>query len=190
LNKNTFKMSIPITFIGEGAIENLNTFIKLHGGQKVLIVTDSGIAKAGLIDKVKQLLESAGIEYGIFDGCRPDALLTVISECARFAIDGGYDCFIGIGGGSVMDTSKVVRIAAADGDASLEAVQYYYSGIKKRGLPLILVPTTAGSGAEMSGAAVVTNDASGDINIKKSIYYKFKLTIWNFTLLLIPGKTG
>ncbi|MBW1767589.1 MAG: iron-containing alcohol dehydrogenase, partial [Deltaproteobacteria bacterium] len=159
MNTDPFQLRIPNTFIGNAAVENVGELVKQLGGKKALIVTDTGISQAGLVDNVTQSLEKKGIESGTFDGCKPDALISVIKECAQFAARGGYDLLIGLGGGSVMDTAKVTRIAARAEDVDKVDIHQYFNGVPGPGLPMILIATTAGSGAEMSRAAVVTDDA-------------------------------
>lgn len=175
MTSGIFKIHIPNSFVGNGAVENVGTLVKQHGGKKVLIITDTGIVQAGLVDNVKQPLEKEGIESGIFDDCKPDALISVIKECAQFAAKGDYDLIIGVGGGSTMDTAKVTRIAATAKDVDKEDIRQYFSGVPRPGLPMILIATTAGSGAEMSGAAVVTDDITGGETIKRSIVNDYLL---------------
>ncbi len=175
MNSATFRIQIPDTFVGNGTVDNIGALVKQLGGKKVLIVTDTGIVQAGLVDKVKQSLEKEGIKSDTFDGCKPDALISVIKECAQFAAKGDYDLLIGAGGGSVMDTAKVTRIAATAKDVDKEDIRHYFGGVPGRGLPMILIATTAGSGAEMSRAAVVTDDASGGEAIKKAIVNDYLL---------------
>ncbi len=169
MNTGTLRVRIPNTFMGDGAVENVGALVKQRGGKKVLIITDSGIVQAGLVDEVKKPLEKEGIESATFDGCKSDALISVIKDCAQFAAKGDYDLIIGVGGGSVMDTAKVVRIAAKAKDISTETIRSYFGGVPGPGLPMILIATTAGSGAEMSGAAVVTDDVAGGEMLKRAI---------------------
>jgi len=133
MNHDPFQLRIPNTFMGNRAVENVGELVKQLGGGKALIVTDAGIAEAGLVDHVKQSLEKKGIESGIFDGCKPDALISVIKECAQFAAKGGYDLLIGVGGGSVMDTTKVVRIAARSDNVDNVDIHQYFSGFQGPG---------------------------------------------------------
>jgi len=177
MNSDPFQLHLPNTFMGNGAVENVGELVKEFGGKKVLIVTDTGIAEAGLVDHVKQSLAKKGIESGTFDGCKPDALIGVIKECAQFAAKGGYDLLIGFGGGSVMDTTKVVRIAARSDNVDNVDIHQYFSGVPGPGLPMILIATTAGSGAEMSRAAVVTVDAPGGEVLKRSIVNDYRRRI-------------
>jgi alcohol dehydrogenase class IV len=162
---NKFSIFIPDTLIGVGAVDDLGSIVKGLKANKVLIATDGGLVKAGLIDKVKRPLENEGIEYGMFDGCLPDAPFSVIEHCARMAKEGGYDLMIALGGGSVIDTVKAASIlATGDGDIYSYLGQYkvYHSG-----LPTIMIPTTAGTAAEWTWAAVITDDSKG---VKRSIY--------------------
>jgi alcohol dehydrogenase class IV len=162
---NKFSIFIPDTLIGVGAVDDLGSIVKGLKANKVLIATDGGLVKAGLMDKVKRPLENEGIEYGVFDGCLPDAPFSVIEHCARMAKEGAYDLMIALGGGSVIDTVKAASIlATGDGDIYSYLGQYkvYHSG-----LPTIMIPTTAGTAAEWTWAAVITDDSKG---VKRSIY--------------------
>jgi alcohol dehydrogenase len=175
MNVDPFQLRIPNTFMGNGAVENVGALTQQFGGGKALIITDTGIARTGLVDHVKQSLDKKKIEAGIFDGCQPDALISVIKQCAQTAAKGGYDLFIGVGGGSVMDTTKVVRIAAMAEEVDQVDIREYFNGVPGPGLPIILIATTAGSGAEMSRAAVVTVDVPGGEVIKRSIVNDYLL---------------
>jgi len=168
----TFRVHIPKSLIGNGAIEQVGTVVKQLGGKKVLIVTDPHIVKSELMDKVKKPLGKEGIEYGIFSNCKPDALLSVIKSCAQFAAEGGYDLMIGMGGGSVMDTVKMASVAATAKDIAREDVRMYFQehgGVPRRGLPMVQIATTSGSGSEWSDGAVVTDDITGAEEIKKVV---------------------
>jgi hypothetical protein len=90
MNSDPFQLRIPNTFMGNGAVENVGELAAQLGGRKALIITDTGIAQAGLVDHVKQSLDKKKIRSGIFDGCQPDALISVIKQCAQFAAKGGY----------------------------------------------------------------------------------------------------
>jgi alcohol dehydrogenase class IV len=169
MNHDPFQLNIPNTFMGNGAVENVGELVQQLGGKKTLIVTDAGIAEADLVDNVKQALKKKGVESGTYDGCKPDALISVIKEGAQFAAKGDYDLLIGVGGGSLMDTTKVIRIAASVEDVDNVDIQQYFSGVPGPGMPMILIATTAGSGAEMSRAAVVTVDTAEGEVLKRSI---------------------
>jgi alcohol dehydrogenase class IV len=154
---------LPQLLIGNGALEQLGSLVNKLGGRKVLIVTDHGIIQAGLLDHVKAPLNKANVLYGIFDQCQPDAPLGIIRQCAEWITKGQYDLLIGVGGGSVIDTVKMASIIAAEEVTTLDGIRQYIGvdRIQKRGLPNIQIPTTAGTGAEVSWAAMITDEADG-----------------------------
>lgn len=167
-----FWVRLPYTLIGTGTVGQVGELTKHLGGKKVLIVTDPGVVQAGLLDKVKQPLEKEGIEFGVFDSCEPNCPLNIVQSCAQFAKEGGYDLVIGLGGGSVMDAAKLAAIAATTEDITLEGIsKYIVSGPPGRGLPKILIATTAGTGAEISPIAVVV-DVDG---VKKAVRHEYCL---------------
>jgi len=171
-NSQPFWVRIPYTLIGAGGVENVGALAKKLGGNKVLIVTDQGVVKAGLVDKVKQLVEKEGMEIGVFDRCEPDAPTSVIRSCAKFTKDGGYNLIIGVGGGSTLDTAKVASILATGKDVAHEDIdQWVVTQAPRRGLPRIQISTTAGTGSETSLGAVITS-ADGS---KKVIFGEYLL---------------
>ena len=163
---NVFGVFIPDTLIGVGAVNNLGSKIKETGVKKVLIATDQGVVQAGLLDNIKEVLQNEGIEFGIFDECEPDAPFSVIERCTQVTKEGGYELIVAVGGGSVIDTVKAVSILATAENASIYDCLGQYR-VSWAGLPTIMIPTTAGTAAEWTAAAVVTDDSSG---IKRSIY--------------------
>ncbi len=148
---------LPQILTGTGTVGQLGEIVKRLGMEKALIVTDTGIVKAGLIDKIKEPLTKEGIDFGVFDGCQPNAPVSTIKSCAEIARKGGYDLLIGVGGGSTLDTTKLASIAATAKDIEADIREYPVSGLSRRGLPKILIPTTAGTGSEASNAAVLTD---------------------------------
>ena len=167
-----FRVRLPYTLIGTGAAGRVGELTKHLGGKKILIVTDSGVVQAGLLDKVKEPLEKESIEFGVFDGCEPNCPVDVVRRCAQFAKEGGYNLMIGLGGGSTLDTTKLASIAAATGDITLESIRNYVTGeLPAPGLPKILIPTTAGTGSEISPVAVLV-DVDG---VKKAVRHEYCL---------------
>lgn len=163
-----FSLFIPETLIGVGAAEDIGKIVKGLKLDKVLIATDEGVVKAGLIENITRPFENKGIAYGVFDGCLPDAPFSIIEHCAQLAKEGAYDSILALGGGSVMDTVKAASVlATGNGDIYGCLGQY---NVSWPGLPMIMVPTTAGTAAEWTWAAVVTDDSKG---VKRSIYSNY-----------------
>jgi len=151
-----FNIRIPDTHIGSGAITRISSIIKDFDPKRVLIITDAGIMKTDIIKTIKSLLDKDRYRVDIFDGCREEAPITIIEELRQKIKAGGYDVLIGVGGGSTLDTTKVVSLTALNDDITIDNL---LNGIRvKKKLPKILVPTTAGSGAEWSHLASITDD--------------------------------
>jgi alcohol dehydrogenase class IV len=162
---NKFTLFIPQTLIGTGAVDDLGSIVKGLKTSKVLIVTDVGLIKTGLIDRVKRPIENEGIKYGVFDGCLSDAPFSIIERCAKMAKEEKYELLIALGGGSVIDTVKAASILAT-GDGDICSYLGLYK-VSHSPLPTIMIPTTAGTAAEWTWAAVITDDSKG---LKRSIY--------------------
>jgi len=150
---------------GIDAVKGVAAEAKQLGGKKVLIVTDPGVAEAGLVEAIKGPLESDGIAFSLYDQVEPEPSARIVDQCTQYLKDENCDLIIGVGGGSSLDVAKGASIMATNEGNILD-----YSGIDvvpKRGLPKILIPTTAGTGSEVTRVLVVTDEAS---NIKKAVY--------------------
>ncbi len=157
--QSIISLRIPDTAIGLGAIKNIGGVIKQFGPARVLVVTDPGIVKAGIIDAIKSPLEKAGYKFDIFDSCENEPSTSSIEALSQHVRANKYDLLIGFGGGSVMDTTKAVSlIAANDGISIYDLING--KDVKKT-IPKILIPTTAGTGSEWSTAAVIYDDKAG-----------------------------
>ncbi|MGI6036676.1 MAG: iron-containing alcohol dehydrogenase [Limnochordia bacterium] len=125
------------------------------GMKKPMVVSDQGIAQAGILERGLQALEEAGIEYVLFDEVNPDPDNELIDRMAKIAAEEGVDSFIGIGGGSPMDASKLVNIVHTHGGSIVEYARDKM--VPGPLMPLIAVATTAGTGSEVTRNAVVTD---------------------------------
>lgn len=144
---------------GHDAITNLASLIKSIGATKVLIVTDKTIGATTCARRVYETLASGGIQFRVFDACGIDARASHIQgEKAKLKPE-GIDGIIGLGGGSVMCTAKGIATLATNGNEirPLEKAQ----NITQRPMPLALIPTTAGSGTEVSPFTIVKDDING-----------------------------
>ncbi|NHN84143.1 iron-containing alcohol dehydrogenase [Acetobacter musti] len=122
--------------------------------RRAMLVTDGGLVKAGLITPVVSGLEAAGFTVHIFDGVVADPPESVVGECARMARENGTNIVIGLGGGSSLDISKLVAVLAIS-DQPLSGM-YGIGNVKGGRLPLVLVPTTAGTGSEVTNISIIT----------------------------------
>ena len=163
-----FSFFHPNIIIGIGAVENVGKIAQEIGATKALIVTDAGVASAALLDVIKNSLQKGRIEFGIFEGCLPDAPLNVIEECTKTVKKGNYNLIIGVGGGSVIDTAKVASLRLAS-EVDVRNI-LGFDQVKESGIPKIFIPTTAGTGSELTRAAVITDTKDGQ---KKVIFSKY-----------------
>lgn len=124
-----------------------------------LLVTDPFLAGQGMVGELLQPLREARVPCGVFADCVPDpTTASVEAGLAAFAA-GNYDCLVALGGGSAMDTAKAIAVLARHGGVMRD---YRVPATVAPGLPVIAIPTTAGTGAEVTRAAVITDSGSGE----------------------------
>lgn len=140
---------------GREAVGQIGSLVQRLGGDKVLIVTDPALIEAGLFDRVKEPLEMAGAWVELFDGGEPepsiDAALRAIESARAF----GPNAILGLGGGSNMDLAKITAIAFTHGGSPHD--YFEWDNVPGPVCPLVCVPTTSGTGSEVSHAAVLTD---------------------------------
>lgn len=157
-----FEFSCPVKILaGARALEHMPFELGTSGASRPLLVTDQGVLGAGLVDLVMAALEAGGVPRPIvFDEVPPDSSTLVVAEGARRYRAEGCDALIAVGGGSVIDTAKAVNILVSEGGDDVKA----YSGahvLKRRLRPLFVVPTTSGTGSEVTNVSVVKDEATG-----------------------------
>lgn len=142
---------------GIDALDQIGAQAQGLGMSKVLLVTDQAIAGTPAFAKAKDLLDGTGIPCLVFDECEVDARLRHVDQEAQRILDEGIDGVISIGGGSVMCAGKAMAIVAGQGGGSF-ADFAGFGNFSKPALPMIMVPTTAGSGSEVSQVTLVKDD--------------------------------
>jgi alcohol dehydrogenase len=150
-----FSSKVDVLF-GEGASEQLGAKVKELGCTKVICIYDKGIQKAGLIDPLIDNMKAAGLDVIQFDGVLADPPDTMVNECAAIARNEKVDGVVGIGGGSSLDTAKSVNVLLSN-PGNIEDYLGGPSTPHQPSKPLVLVPTTSGTGSEVTYIAVVTN---------------------------------
>jgi alcohol dehydrogenase class IV len=123
-------------------------------GKKALIVCDRGIAEAGLVERIKEILEGSKIQVGTFDKVEPEPRIELVHQCVEAVRSKDYEVLVGLGGGSSLDVTKGAAIVVANGG---KIEDYLGIGlVPKRGIPTVLVPTTSGTGSEATKYAIFT----------------------------------
>ncbi|WP_366922231.1 iron-containing alcohol dehydrogenase [Metallumcola ferriviriculae] len=149
-----FKNPTEIIY-GQGSIVELGDICSGLGSAKVLIVTDAGVVNAGLLEKVKKPLEEKGIAIQIFSDVEPNPSLETVNKGLAKQKDFGAEVIVAVGGGSPIDVAKGIGILATNGGNLLD-----YEGankVSKPALPIVAIPTTAGTGSEVTIFAVITD---------------------------------
>ena len=178
-----FRFYNPVKIVsGEKALDSLGYELKQLGAKRPLIVSDQGVAAAGLVALVKAVLNEAGIPDDIlYDRVPPDSSPQVVDQAASMFREQHCDSIVSVGGGSVIDTAKGANIVVAEGADSLAEL----SGVKLRKSmrPFIAIPTTSGTGSEVTYAAMIRDAAQN----KKLLFASYLL--FPKTAILDPRMT-
>ena len=143
-----FQVVVPEVIFGNGVISEIGSKVTALGGSSAAIFTDKGLSEAGVVGQVESRLAAEGVSYRTVDSVEAEPSLDNVMEAVKFAKESATDVVIGLGGGSSMDVSKFVSIMLKyEGD-----IRNYLGidNIPGRGLPTIMVPTTSGTGSEVS----------------------------------------
>ena len=143
---------------GRGAAGDAGWELERLGVKRAMLVSDPGVVAAGITDRVREAIESAGIETDVWSAARVEPTADSFAEAAAFAVDGGFDGFVGLGGGSSIDTAKVSDLIATHGGEIMEYVNPPVGEGRKPPTPLqplLAIPTTCGSGAEATTVAIL-----------------------------------
>ena len=138
---------------GPDSIEQIADIVKDYGASRALIISDKGVARAGLIERPKALLEAAGIAVTILDDTPPEPEVDQANAIFNAAKNAACDIVIGVGGGSAMDVAKLIAVLL-NNDVTLREL-LNKTPIAKRGLPTLMIPTTAGTGSETTPNSIV-----------------------------------
>jgi alcohol dehydrogenase len=153
---------------GCGCLESIGDEIKRIPGKKVLVVTDPGIKSAGLLDELAKALEKSDITYRFFTEVEPEPSIEVVAASLTKAKAFGPDVIIGFGGGSSLDISKITSVMLTNSGP----IEKYFGMelIPDPGIPLVLIPTTAGTGSEMTSICVLSDTEN---KVKKGIVSEY-----------------
>lgn len=145
----------PVAFVGPGAALRLCRSIGQFGLRRVMIVTDAVLVKLGLVEPLRQALAAQGIDVAVHDGITPDPTYPVLQAGHDAVRAHRSDAILAVGGGSAIDAAKVIGAMAVTGKSPAQLVGMLK--VRKPMLPLFAIPTTAGTGSEVTVAAVVTD---------------------------------
>lgn len=168
----TYNQLNPVVF-GNGAIKELGERVKALGCTKVMCVYDSGVLAAGIAPKAEASLKEAGIDYIVFDKVCSDPTDVLVNEAGALALENKVDGVVAIGGGSSMDLAKAASLLL-----TLPApIEQYFTAppsFYEAPVPIVLVPTTSGTGSEVTQVAVITYSKD---HSKPSVFTRSALAI-------------
>jgi len=190
-----FSFTLPTKIVyGPGCLKSLSDEMKTFGGKRPIIVTDKGVRNAGILDKITKILNKDSIEYIIYDGVEANPKDVNAEEGARIAREFGTDSIIAVGGGSPIDCAKSVGVLLAHNADKIK--KYEGKTAATEPLPLLItIPTTSGTGSELTFSSVITDTANNYKMTVKSQYTAAKVAICDPELTLslpshITASTG
>ncbi len=168
MNGIRFLQTTPRIVMGQGSLDRIGEESKRLGASRVMIVTDKGLVESGIVTRAEAVLESDGMSVGRFDAVEADPPYEIAAVAAEHAKKQDAELILGIGGGSSLDIAKVASVLVTNS----EPVSAYFGIdlIPLRGLPTILVPTTAGTGSEATPIAILSDHTE---KLKKGIVSPF-----------------
>ena len=146
------------SYFGRGAREKLSEEIKARHFQKILVVTDKSLLETGTVTLVTDVLEKNQINYITYDGVKPNPTVQNVQDGLKIAKDNAIDCIVAIGGGSSIDTAKAIAVIMTNPEFSDVVSLDGTADTKNKALPLIALPTTAGTAAEVTINYVITDE--------------------------------
>ena len=153
--ETVFSFHIPSDVVfGDGEVERLPGIIRGLGSHHPLVLTGRTLCRTEVFRSIRGILDSSGIRYGVYDRIEPEPPVESVGAAVDLARSGGHDLMIGVGGGSTMDFTKAAAVIAPGGMDILDLVGR--DRIIRKGLPTIMIPTTSGSGSEVSPVAIFT----------------------------------
>lgn len=188
-----FFLSTRVDF-GVNRINALSDYCKQFGSKKVMIVTDSNLLKIGLLEPIKKQLDESGINYYVFSEVEPNPVVRIIDKGATLCKEQACDLIVAIGGGSSIDTAKGIAVIAVNDGSCYD----YLDGraenkkvIANTPLSIIAIPTTSGTGSEVSMYSVITDPNKIKDSISSTLIYpKVALVDPSLTIKLPPFVTA
>jgi alcohol dehydrogenase class IV len=168
--------------VGAGTLNELPASLAQLGLGAPAIVTDAYLAGSGALDRLCAILTEAGMKPRAFGEAIPDPTVASVDAAVAFVSEGRHDCVIGFGGGSSIDTAKAVAVLVARGGTMRERMAPHQEDAA--GLPIVAVPTTAGTGSEATRFTIITDEANDEKMLCAGLAYLPTLAIVDYELTL------
>ena len=185
------QFNVPATIItGAGASREIGTQLARLGARRVLLVTDAFMVSSGVVDRFVRLLEEAKIEFALFAGVQPDPTDTNVGAGFQEYVSRKCDAIVALGGGSPIDAAKAIAVLVNNPEP-LSLYQGYHK-VPRSGAPLVVIPTTAGTGSEVTKVSVIT-DTTRDVKmmmLDRHFLPTVALVDFELTLSMPPALTA
>ncbi|MBV1836726.1 iron-containing alcohol dehydrogenase [Acetobacter estunensis] len=172
----------PFVRIGGGALNELPDALRQAGLSAPFVITDGFMASSGTLDRVRDLLRENGMDLRAFTETVPDPTVACVNAALALLNEGRHDCVIGLGGGSPIDTAKMVAVLATH-DTTPAALKVPHVQ-DAPGLPVIAIPTTAGTGSEATRVTVITDETTDEKMLCMGAAYQPRIAIVDYELTL------
>ena len=146
------------SYFGKNAREHLSEEIQKRNFKKVFLVSDKALVEAGVTDRVEKVLNDAKIEYDLYDEIKPNPTIENVTDGVKACKKSGADVIVAVGGGSSIDTAKGISIVMTNPDRADVKSLNGVSNTVNKGMPVIALPTTAGTAAEVTINYVITDE--------------------------------
>ena len=174
--------------VGAGASQQAGTIVKALECQRPLIVTDKMMVQLGYVARIQESLTALGIHSDVFDDTVPEPTVSSIQAGVEMVRDGSYDSIIAVGGGSPIDSAKAISILGKYGGVMRD---YKFPRIvSEPGLPIIAIPTTAGTGSEATRVTIITDETNDEKMLCVGIGFMPTAALVDYELTLsLPART-
>lgn len=186
------KLVFPsLSYTGWGALENLVPEVEKYSPKKILVITDPTLAAIGLTKRITTPLKENGYDVTLFTDIVPEPPLEVGENVVAFTREGGFELVIGLGGGSALDLAKLAAVLAKhEGDVKDYLNLSGHKKIHKKGLPKVLIPTTSGTGSEVTNIAVLSLEKTKDVVTHNNLLTDVAIVDPELTLSVPPKVTA
>jgi len=178
---------------GQGCFKRLGEVVQSHGRKALLVIGQRALRKLGILDKAVELIEKHVATISICEGIKPNPTSQSVTACAEKVKTEGIDVIVSIGGGSVMDAARAISLALTHPGNFWEYRLTGNKGITKienKLIPVITVPTTAGTGSEISPAAIISGGSSKEVIVSSYMFPKVALVDPELTFSLPQDLTA
>ncbi|MCK6259349.1 iron-containing alcohol dehydrogenase [Fictibacillus sp. KIGAM418] len=154
----------PLSYTGWGSLKELLPEVAKYAPKRILVITDPMLAKIGIAQRVTEPLEEQGYSVTLYTDVVPEPPVETGEKLVSFTREGEFDMVVGVGGGSALDLAKLASVLAVhDGSAADYLNLSGSKNVEKKGLPKILIPTTSGTGSEVTNISVLSLETTKDV---------------------------